>query len=163
MADIDPEKMYEQYTKPVYRFLLGLCKNPDEAEEMTAETFFRALKFIERYDGTCKLQTWLFQIAKHVWYQEIEKHKSRVVSIELTEELPDAGSTAEDAVLKRADKLELYRRVQQLDASIREVIYLRLSGELSFREIGEILGRTENWARVSFYRGKERMKDHDKK
>lgn len=161
MAKVDPQKMYEQYIKPVYRYLLSLCGNPHDAEEMTAETFYRALKSIDRFNGTCKLQTWLFQIAKHVWYHELERRKKSPVHIEGSEPLADTAPIIDDSIIAREDKLELYRRMQHLDDSTREVIYLRLSGELSFREIGEILGKTENWARVNYYRGKERMKNHE--
>ena len=160
MPDIDTQDMYDEHAKPVYRYLLGLCGNHNDAEEMTAETFYRALQSIERYNGECKLQTWLFQIAKHVWYHELEKRKRNTVSIEVAEPLADPANL-EEAVASKQSKIELYRRMQKLNELTREVIYLRLSGELSFKEIGEILGKTENWARVTFYRGKERMKSND--
>lgn len=159
MADVDMQTIYDEHAKPVYRYLLGLCSNEHDAEELTAETFYRAFKSIDRYNGECRLQTWLFQIAKHVWYQELEKRKRKTVSIELAKPVAEPSSL-EDSVALREQKLELYRRMQKLDEATREVIYLRLSGELSFSEIGEILGKNENWARVTFYRGKERMKNY---
>lgn len=159
MATVDMQTMYDEHAKPVYRYLLGLCSNEHDAEELTAETFYRALKSIDRYNGECQLQTWLFQIAKHVWYQELEKRKRKTVSIEVAEPIADPTGL-EESVVSKESKLELYRRMQKLDDITREVIYLRLSGELSFNEIGEILGKNENWARVTFYRGKERMKTY---
>ncbi len=160
MADVDAQAMYVENVKPVYRYLFSLCGSVHDAEEMTAETFYRALKSIGRYNGECRLQSWLFQIAKHVWYQELQKRKRRPAPLEDAEALPAAGDVADSLVFKE-ERMTLYQRMQQLDEATREVIYLRLSGELSFREIGEILGKTENWARVSFYRGKERMKNDD--
>lgn len=157
MADIDTQDMYNDYAKPVYRYLLGLCGNTHDAEDLTAETFYRALRSIDTYNGECKLQTWLFQIAKHIWYQELDKRKHHKVSIEVAEPIADPA-TLEESVISKESKMELYHHLQKLDEVTREVIYLRLSGELSFKEIGEVLGKTENWARVTFYRGKERMK-----
>lgn len=157
MADINAHDMYEENAMPVYRYLFSMCGNAHDAEEMTAETFCRALKSIERYNGECQLQSWLFQIAKHVWYQELRKRERKQVSLEDTEPMAAPGDL-EGAVESKEGKIELYRRIRTLDELTREVIYLRLSGDLSFKEIGEILGKTENWARVTFYRGKERMK-----
>jgi len=151
----DLQTIYEQYARPVYRFLLGLCADPSLAEELTAETFYRAIGSIHRFNGSCKLLTWLCQIAKHQWYHELRRRNRLAPS-------PDTDTPGsppvEDEAIAREEKIELYRRLRRLDPITREVMLLRLSGELSFREIGEIMERTENWARVTYYRGKERMK-----
>lgn len=151
----DLQTIYEQYAKPVYRFLLSLCGDPDLAEELTAETFYRAVGSIHRYDGSCKLLTWLCQIAKHQWYHELRRRGKTAPPPD--ESLP-GGPALEDTIVAKEEKIELYRRLRRLDPATREVMLLRLSGELSFREIGEIMEHTENWARVTYYRGKERMK-----
>lgn len=159
MAEIDLQEMYRHYAQPVYRYLFSLCKNSATAEDLTSETFCRALKSISRYDESCKLQTWLFQIAKHVWYQFLGNDKHCRV-IEIPETVP-SGDNIESAYEEQAQRMELYRRIQRLDAPVREVFYLRLAGELSFAEIGQILGKSANWARTAYYRGKERMKANE--
>jgi len=105
------------------------------------------------------MDVWLCQIAKHLWYQELEKRKKRkTVSLDEIENMPYEGIELEAFVLGTEAMMDLYRRMQILDGVTREVIYLRLIGDLGYKEIGDLLGRTETWARVTFYRGKEKMK-----
>lgn len=148
------EKIYEENAKTVYYFLLSLCHNPHTAEDLTQETFLRACKSIDRFDGTCKLSVWLCQIAKHLWYQYLEKNKHE----ELTESVPETISfDTETQFFAKYDLINVLKELHKLPEHMREVIYIKMSGELSFREIGEILGRSENWARVTYFRGKEKL------
>lgn len=149
------EKAYAEHAQEVYRYLLSLSHDEDLAEELTQETFFRAMRTIGSYDGRCKLSVWLCQIAKHLWYQWLAKH-SRWQQVELAEELPGDDSP-EHSVLLRMEKMALYKAIHLLPEPMREVVHMRLTGEFSFAEIGEILGRNENWARVTFYRAKQKM------
>lgn len=151
----DIEKAYTQHAKDVYRYLLSLSHDEDLAEELTQETFFRAMRTIGSYDGSCKLSVWLCQIGRHLWYQWLEKHSKRK-QVELTDEIPGEDSP-EKAVLLRMDKTALYQAVHRLPEPMREVVHMRLTGEFSFAEIGGILGKSENWARVTFYRAKKKM------
>lgn len=146
--------IYREHSKTIYRYLLSLTQSPDLAEELTQETFYQAVKSIDRYDGNCKMTTWLFAIAKNSLAAYRRKHLD---AVEL-EEIPDAADSAEEKVLSQVGQVELLRKLQGLIGEVREVMYLRLLGELSFREIGDILSRTENWARVTYYRGKEKLK-----
>lgn len=150
------EELYRQHAKTVYKFLLSLCHNGDLAEELTQETFYQAMRSISRYDGGCKFSVWLCQIAKHLWYQHLRRQQKAPVPLEEAEE--PAVPSAEESLLARQDQLELLRQIHTLPPENREVLYLRAFGGLSFREIGDIMGRTENWARVTFYRGKEKLK-----
>ena len=152
----DMNDIYRRYAQTVYKFLLAQCHDADLAEELTQETFYQAIRSIGRFDGTCKVSVWLCQIAKHLWYQHLRRQKREVP---LPEE--DTGASlpsAEDDTLDRAGHLDLLRRIHALPEPGREVVYLRAFGGLSFREIGDVLGKTETWARVTFYRGKERLK-----
>lgn len=151
------DELYRENAKIVYCFLLSLCKKEDLAEELTQETFLRAYLSLSRYDGTCKLSVWLCQIARHLWYQYIEKHKREVP---LTDDVPEltATQTPETEVLAKLTAIEALRALHQLPEQMREVMYLRMSTALSFKEIGDILGKSENWARVTYYRGKERIR-----
>lgn len=152
------EKAYTQYAREVYRYLLSLSHNEDLAEELTQETFFRAMRTMKNYDGTCKLSVWLCQIAKHLWYQHLAKH-SRQKQVELTAEIP-GGDSLEADIIRRMDKIALYQAIHLLPESMREVVHMRLTGEFSFREIGEILGKNENWARTAFYRAKQKIMEY---
>ena len=149
------EKAYTQHAKDVYRYLLSLTHDEDLAEELTQETFFRAMRTIHRYDGTCKLSVWLCQIAKHLWYQQLDKY-SRRNEVELTDEIPNKESP-EQATLLHMEKTELYQAIHRLPEPMRELMYLRLTGEFSFSEIGSLLGKSENWARTTFYRAKQKI------
>ena len=150
------EHIYREHAQTVYKFLLSQCRNADLAEELTQETFYQAVKSIDRYNGSCKVSVWLCQIAKHLWYQYLEKNKKEIP----VSEMQDVQTTysAEDELINKEKHLELLKKIHDLPDPGREVVYLRIFGNLSFREIGDVLGKSENWARVTFYRSKERIK-----
>lgn len=156
----DMEQIYKQYFETVNKYLFCLTHNSDISEELTQETFYRAVKKINTFKGDCKMSVWLCQIAKNLWYDELKKKKKvenigdEMLSIQSEDKL-------EEKVILNESKVELYKKIQKLDKQTREVIYLRITGELSFKEIGDILNKTENWARVTFYRGKQKLKECD--
>ena len=157
----DIEKIYDEYFDTVNKYLFCLTHNNDLSEELTQETFYRAVKRINTYKGECKISTWLCQIAKNLWYDECRKNK-RIISSEPIENIniPDL-EYFEDKLIDNEEKIMLYKKIQKLDEKTKEVIYLRLTGELSFKEIGIIMNKTENWARITFYRGKNKLKESD--
>lgn len=150
----DMSAIYRQHAQTVYKFLLAQCRDADLAEELTQETFYQAVRSIDRFDGTCKVSVWLCQIAKHLWYQHLRKREAP---------LPDAppealAPSSEERLLEQEGRLALLRSIHSLPADGREVVYLRVFGGLTFREIGDVLGKTETWARVTFYRSKEKLR-----
>lgn len=151
------EDLYEQHARQVYRYLFSITAEADTAEELTQETFYQALKNLDSFRGDSTPQVWLCAIAKRLWYKELERRKK---TVPLEEEQFSAVAAPEDTaeeMERREERLVLYRAMQRLDGDTREVIHLRLAGEFSFRDIGEILGKSEVWARVRFYRGKEEL------
>ena len=106
------EKAYTQHAKDVYRYLLSLTHDENLAEELTQETFFRAMRTIDRYDGSCKLSVWLCQIAKHLWYQWLSK-RSRQKEVELTDQVP-CQESLEQSALFHMEKTELYQAIHKL-------------------------------------------------
>ena len=154
----DIEKIYKEYFEIVNKYLFCLTHNNDIAEELTQETFYKAVRNIDKYKGNCKISVWLCQIAKNLWYDECRKNKKIV---EIKEEEMLISQSIEEKVISNDEKMTLYKKMQKLDSKTREVMYLRLTGELSFKEIGNILNKTENWARVTFYRGKNQLKEVD--
>lgn len=157
------EQIYIENVKAVYKYLFCLTHNADTAEELTQETFYQATKGISRFRGDCKISVWLCQIAKRLWYKELERQKQVFTPIDdLHDELQSLEDIESDYLLN-CEKVELFRLMHNFDGTVREVMYLRLTGELSFAEIGDIMGKSETWARVTFYRGKqELLKGRDK-
>ncbi|MBR2717204.1 MAG: sigma-70 family RNA polymerase sigma factor [Oscillospiraceae bacterium] len=148
------EEIYQSYARTVYRYLLSLTRDDDLAEELTQETFFQAIRTSDRFDGSCAVSTWLCAIAKNVLSTYRRKHPP-LADIE-EQAIPTAS--AEDDALDTLGQEAMLRRLHEQPEPYREVLYLRILGDLPFRTIGEIFGRTENWARVTFYRGKERLR-----
>ncbi len=157
----DMEQIYEQYFETVYKYLFCLTRNSDISEELTQETFYRAVKKIHTFKGDCKISVWLCQIAKNLWYDECRKNRKNLKTSEDTFLEIQNSDVTEEKVIQNEEKMALYKKLQKLDEKTREVIYLRITGELSFKEIGTILNQTENWARVTFYRGKQKLKEGD--
>ena len=148
------EEIYKSYAMTVYKYLLSMTHDEDLSEELTQETFYQAIRTIDRYDESCRISTWLCGIAKNVLITYRRRNKQH-------EELQDWDSPAEpdqDEIIRTEERVFMIRRIHELQEPAREVVYLRIFGELSFREIGEVFGKSENWARVTFYRGKEKLR-----
>jgi len=154
------EEIYKQYCNTVYKYLFCLTGKEDVSEELTQETFAIAVKEINKFKGNCKVSVWLCQIAKHLWFKELKKNKQQKnISIEELPEELEIIETTEDIICKNEDKLKLFKDMQKLDEKSREVVYLKMIGNLNFIEIGEILCKTPNWARVTFYRAKQKIRE----
>lgn len=148
------DQIYQQYAQRVYKFLMSLTGDEDVAEEVLQETFYQAIKNIHKYDGSCKITTWLCAIAKN---QLLVYRRKNPITEEYDNDSQETPST-EDQVIQSIQKADLLKRIHTFNEPFREILYLRIFGELSFREIGEIFGKTENWARVTFYRSKEKLR-----
>lgn len=151
------KKIYEDNARAVYKYLFCLTHDAPLSEDLTQETFYQAAKGIDKFRGDCKVSVWLCSIAKHLWYKEIEKRKYDTLPIDEAEDKCDTTDLEENYLLN-VEKVELFRLLHELEPQTREVVYLRLTGELSFAEIGDILGISENTARVTFYRGKQKIR-----
>ena len=157
---LNMDLVYRDYAQYVFKFLMTLCMEEHTAEELTQETFYQAVRDANKYDGSCKISTWLCQIAKHLWYQELDRRRRRGTEpLSEVEEAAMAADTAtpEQRVSIKDEKMELFRKIHVLSETEKEVVLLRLTGAFSFAEIGDIVGRTENWARVTFYRAKQKI------
>ncbi len=152
---MDLEAVYREHSASVYRFLYAKTGSAELAEELTQETFYQAVKSIDRFDGSSKITTFLFGIAKNVWLNEYRRRKKAPVSLADTEAV--AVPSAERDVLSKMGREDILRAIHGIPDPAREVLYLRLLGSLSFAEIGSILGQTENWSRVTYYRAKQQL------
>lgn len=146
------DEIYKQNAKIVFHFLYSICKDKNLAEDLTQETFLKAVESIERYDGSCKISTWLCQIARHLLYQYWAKEK-RASFVELDMEMKGTSDT-EIQVLNRIELSKIWDKVQELPELMGQVVKLKVISDFSYREIGRILNKSENWARVTYYRAK---------
>ena len=154
----DIEEIYKKYANLIKNYIFFITRNRDLSEEIMQETFVVAIDGINKFRGDCEISVWLRSIAKKILYKRLKKDNlSKTISINELE-LEDTKQV-ESEYIENNGKLKLYEALQNLDANTREVMYLRLTGELTFKEIGKILNKSENWARVTFYRGKEKIKE----
>lgn len=151
------EEVYEHYFKDVYRYVLSLCKQEAIAEEITQETFFKALKSIDRFDGTCRIYVWLCQIAKNTYFSFCKKERRLDSNAEIERIL--AEGSPEENYLQKAAAFEIYKYLHTMEEPYKEVVSLRLFGELSFAQIAELFGKTESWARVTYHRARLKIKE----
>ena len=149
------EDLYERHAQGVYRYLFSLGADADTAEDLTQETFCQALKSLDTFRGDCSPQTWLCAIAKRLWYKELERRRRFAP---LPEDAPAPDSPVRETE-ERERRLALYRAMQRLDADTREVMHLRLSGDFSFREIGEILGLPLGTVHTRLARGRAKLRE----
>ena len=150
------DEVYREYSQMVYKYLFSLTGDAHVAEEVTQETFYQAVRSVDRYDGSCKVSTWLCQIAKHLWYREMERRKRKGTS-ELTADMESLEKPVEEQLTLKEEKMELFRKVHVLDEISKEIVLLRVTGAFSFKEIAELFGKNENWARVTYYRAKQKI------
>jgi len=146
------EEIYEMYSRNVFLFLLSKTNNEHLAEELTQETFFQAVQCIDRFKGKSSILTWLCGIAKNVWLKYLRKHQE-ILSMEY--DILEIEDKKEINV--QWEQKEILQLLHDMNEPMREVMYLRLISNLSFAEIGEIIDKTENWTRVTFFRGKQKI------
>lgn len=159
----DIEEIYVKYAKLVYKYVFCLTRNEDISEEIVQETFLVAVKDINKFKGECKITTWLCQIAKNIWYRKLKKEKYKEkIPLENIKETIFLDDSIEENLCQKEEKLVLLKRIQKLDENTRNVMYLRILGNLEYEEIGQIMNKTANWARVTFFRGKQKIKEENK-
>ncbi len=154
----DMEAIYRDYAVPVYRFAYTLTGSADAAEELTQDTFCEAVRCLHRYDGSCKLLTWLCQIARHRWYDTLKKQRRRA-AIPPDESWPDPSPGVQQNVEQTDEAHRLYRCIHELPEQERELVLLRILAQLSFAEIAAILEISENAARVRYHRARQKLQE----
>lgn len=151
------EEMYNRYFKDVYLFAFSLSKNQHIAEDITSETFIKVMQSLDSFKGESDIKVWLFQIAKNTYYSYLRKN-NRVVPTETFDYEIDTINVEKD-VLDKNESMRVHRTLHTLPDPYKEVFSLRLFGELSYKEIGEIFGKTENWACVTYYRARKKINE----
>ena len=152
------EELYELHSKDIYRYIFSLCKNEDIAKEIVSETFYKAICSADKFKGGCSVRVWLCQIAKNNYFNLLKKSK---FTTEMPEEM-QSGENLEDKLIDKSQAIEVHKILHRLEEPYKEVLSLRVFSQLSFAEIGEIFEKTESWARVTFYRAKNKIREETK-
>lgn len=150
---LEAEAVYRQYWDLIYGYLLRLCRDGDLAQELTQETFFQALKKQNQFRGDSGIGTWLCAIAKNQYYSALRKRKT----LSLDDAPERAGPDFSDGVADHSLAMSAYKALHHLAEPYREVFTLRTFCELGHRDIAELFGKSESWARVTYYRAKQML------
>ena len=150
------DEIYKLYAKEVYLFLLQLSKNHDIAEDLMQTTFLKAIEGLDTFKKQCKISTWLCQIAKNEYLNYIKKKEYQ--NLPLEQVLEPWKDDVEEQVLLKEHSREIHKILHSMDEPYKEIFMLRVFGELSFKEIGELFQKTDLWARVTYRRAKEKIK-----
>ena len=162
----DFEEIYKTYFNDVLLYIRRLSNDDHIAEEITSEAFFKAMRDIEKFRGDCHIRVWLCQIAKNCYYSYLKKagNQTPLPDMKLSE-IPDHGETVEERLIQSEEALKIRKLLHDIKEPYKEVFMWRVYAELSFREIGQMFRRTENWACVTYHRAlrmiRERMEDQE--
>ena len=152
----DFQKVYDLYFRQVYRYALSLCRDEAMAEEVTQETFFKALEHMDQFDGKSRISVWLCSIARNTYFSLLRKEKH--LQQELQTDASGAASP-EQLLLNREEAFAVHRILHGMAEPYKEVFSLRTFGELSFKQIAQLFGKTESWARVTYHRARLKIKE----
>lgn len=153
------EEIYENYFKDVCRLSFSLTKDEVSAEDLAQETFVKALASIDSFDGSKDIRAWLFTIAKNTFYSECRKRKW-ISDDELPEEIPSPEQDFLEVISDKESAVLIHKYLHDMKDPYKEVFHLRVFGELDFEVIGNIFGKSASWARVTFYRAKNEIKNY---
>lgn len=156
----DFQEAYDLYFRDVYRYILALCRSESLAEEITQETFYKALTKLDSFDGKGKITVWLCQIAKNTYLSVCRKNKHLAPDTDTA--LLTADGSMEESICDQDAAFAIHKILHTLPEPYKEVFSLRTFGELSFRQIAELFGKTEAWARVTYHRARLKIKEEMK-
>ena len=151
------EEIYNRYFKDVYLFLYRLSGDKYIAEDITSETFLKAIKSIDGFRGDSDIRTWLCQIGKNTYYSYLRKNKE---SLDFKEDIEDKDSLSiETSLVSEEESLAIHKIIHELKEPYKEIFSLRVFGEISFKEIAQIFGKTDNWACVTYHRARKKIRE----
>ena len=151
------DEIYRLYSADLYHFILSLCKNDSLAMDIMQDTMLRAIENIDKFKGNCSIKTYLFTIARNLYLDTLKKSENKNISSDGTEQEFADGTSFVDRLTDKESALTIHRLLHCLDEPYKEIFSLRVFAELSFREIGDIFGNSENWARTAFFRAKKKL------
>ena len=151
------EKVYRAYFRDVELYLLAICHDAHLAEELTAQTFFKAMDSLPKFRGECNIRTWLCSIGRNCYLSYLRKTKEHISIDEL--QIPDPREGIEEQIQDRDQAMQVHKLLHDLPEPYKEVFSLRVFGQLSFADIGNLFGKTQNWACVTYHRAKQRIQN----
>ena len=150
------EEIYRVYFGDVYRYVLSLCREEGLAEDITSEAFFKAMGAIAGFRGDCSIRVWLCQIAKNCYYTHLRKSRRPARDTDM-EPASHAADSFEDMLADQSSAMEVHRALHALPEPYKEVFMLRVFSERSFAQIGQLFGKSANWACVTYHRAKTKL------
>lgn len=160
--DREFHEIYEKYSADLYAFILRMCRNEQLAKDILQDTMLKAMTSADSFNGGCSVRTWLCTIAKNLYCDYLKKAENRNSSIDDVPE-PAAQESIEASFADKDTAMHIHHLLHELDEPYREVFSLRVFAELSYSEIGEVFGKSGNWAGVTYYRAKQRLMELLKK
>ena len=154
---MDFEEIYTTYFRDVFLYIRKLSADEHIAEEITSETFFKAMNSIDRFRGDCDIRVWLCQIAKNCYFSYSKKAKRTDRLEEL--DIAGQGDSFEERVAQKEQAEEIQRILHDIPEPYKEVFMWRVFADLSFKQIGQLFHKTENWACVTYHRAKSKIKE----
>lgn len=156
MTKSEFEKIYLEHFDAVHKFLLKLCRDARTADEIASDTFFKAMSAIDRFDARSDIRSWLCQIAKNSYFSYL-RECGRSVPLDSVSEMGNTGFGFEQQLDDAEASITIIKALHSMQEPYKEVFTLRVFGELSFKQIAEIFGKTDNWACVTFHRAKSKL------
>lgn len=154
------EEIYKEYSYAIYKYLLSLTNDSETSEELLQETFYSAIKNINKFRGESSVKTWLYSIAKNKYIDYYKKSKkTKEIKIDECKDIFLLDTSFEEDYTKKEELLSVCKKVHTLDEKSKEIFYLRIGMNFSFKEIGKIIGKTEEYSRLIFYRIKKYIKE----
>ena len=154
------EKIYSTYFNDVFRYIRRLSNNEHIAEEITADTFFKALRSIDSFRGECDIRVWLCTIARNCYFSYLKK-QGRLENMEDVDALnvPGTAESIEEQLVRREDAMRIQRVLHDIPEPYKEVFMWRVYAELSFKQIGQMFNKSENWACVTYHRARSKSRE----
>ena len=149
-------QIYEDYFLDVYKYVRGLSASDTVAEEITQETFFRAMRSLDSFRGDCDVRVWLCRIARNCYFTYLKKQK-HVTGNEADFDLTPDVTDIEQQLVDKDRAFAVHKALHALPEPYREVFTLRVFGELSFSQIGALFGKTDHWACVTYHRARQKI------
>jgi len=154
------EQIYKTYFKPVYLYMIQLSGNEHIAEEITSETFYKAINSIDSFRGDCDMRVWLCQIAKNTYYSYLKKNKNVVSADDANlQDVADPSTSIVEQIGEQEEARLIRKILHDISDPYKEVFMWRVFGELSFKEIADLYGKTDNWACVTYHRARKMIQN----
>lgn len=150
------DDIYKNYAKELYRYIFNLCRNETLAEDIMQETMLNAVMSIDKFKGECSLKTYLCRIARNIWLNYAKRVENKNIPIDDSLEFA-ADDSVEEQLNNKMQSQAIHRVLHTLEEPYKEVFTLRVFAELKFNDIGNLFGESANWARVTFFRAKEKI------